>query len=90
MSAGFKYWDDCVDPQDMQLLWADGTVSKEWIDANEKMGRKVLISRDPDGQLYLTQTEMRVICLLNVLNDYELGEDLISTILALSTPYVHP
>lgn len=50
-----------MDPKDMQLLWADGVVSKEWIDANERMGHKVLISRDPDGEPYLTQTEMRAV-----------------------------
>lgn len=60
MSVSYKYWDDCVDPEEMQLLWKDADVCKEWIDAGEKMGKKVLLSRDPEGQLYLTQTEMRV------------------------------
>ncbi|THU48512.1 hypothetical protein C4D60_Mb09t27040 [Musa balbisiana] len=61
MSVSYKYWDDCVDPEEMQLLWRDADVCKEWIDAGEKMGKKVLLSRDPEGQLYLTQTEMRAV-----------------------------
>ncbi|KAJ8459563.1 hypothetical protein OPV22_032489 [Ensete ventricosum] len=61
MSVSYKYWDDCVDLEEMQLLWKDADVCKEWIDAGEKMGKKVLLSRDPEGQLYLTQTEMRAV-----------------------------
>lgn len=60
MSVSYKYWDDCVDPDEMRLLWKYPEVRKEWIDAGENMGQKVLLSRDPEGQLYLTQTEMRV------------------------------
>ncbi|ONK65812.1 uncharacterized protein A4U43_C06F1220 [Asparagus officinalis] len=61
MSVSFKYWDDCVDPEDMQLLWTDRAVRKEWTDANERKGHKIHLSRDPDGQPYLTQTEMRAV-----------------------------
>lgn len=60
MSVSFKYWDDCVDPEDMQALWMDADVRKEWLDAGEKMGQRIHLSRDPDGETYLTQTEMRV------------------------------
>ncbi|URE39354.1 Peptidase, trypsin-like serine and cysteine proteases [Musa troglodytarum] len=45
----------------MRLLWKDADVCKEWLDAGEKKGKKVLLSRDPEGQLYLTQTEMRAV-----------------------------
>jgi len=69
MSVSFIYWDDCVDPEDMRVLWADRAVSKEWIDANERKGHRVHLSRDPDGEPYLTQTEMRVNAFTNVLND---------------------
>lgn len=60
MAVSFKYWDDCVDPQDMEALWADPEVRSEWINAGETKGQKVHLSRDPDGQPYLTQTEMKV------------------------------
>ncbi|KAJ0980820.1 hypothetical protein J5N97_009075 [Dioscorea zingiberensis] len=45
----------------MQALWMDAEVRKEWLDAGEKIGRKVHLSRDPDGETYLTQTEMRAV-----------------------------
>lgn len=61
MSVSFKYWDDCVEPEELKLLWDDKDVSKEWTDANEKMGQKIHLSRDPDGQTYLTQIEMRAV-----------------------------
>ncbi|CAA6667850.1 unnamed protein product [Spirodela intermedia] len=61
MSVSFKYWEDCVDAEDMELLWMDPDVSKEWTDAGESRGKKVLLSRDPDGQPFLTQTEMRAV-----------------------------
>ncbi|KAG6499258.1 hypothetical protein ZIOFF_039015 [Zingiber officinale] len=61
MSVSYKYWDDCVDPDEMRLLWKYPEVRKEWIDAGENIGQKVLLSRDPEGQLYLTQTEMRAV-----------------------------
>lgn len=65
MAVSFKYWDDCLDPEDMRLMWQDPVVSKEWNDAGEEQGQKVHLSRDPDGEAYLTQTEMMVRSLLN-------------------------
>ncbi|CAL5402420.1 unnamed protein product [Camellia sinensis] len=59
MAVSFKYWDDCVDHLDMEALWMDPDVRNEWINAGETKGRKVHLSRDPDGQPYLTQTEMK-------------------------------
>lgn len=60
MAVNFKYWDDCVDPLDMEAMWKTPEVSAEWLDAGETRGQKVHLSRDPDGQPYLTQTEMKV------------------------------
>ncbi|KAG8386650.1 hypothetical protein BUALT_Bualt03G0170700 [Buddleja alternifolia] len=60
-SLSFKYWDDCVDPQDLDAMWAEPDVRAEWIDVGETQGSKVHLSRDPDGQPYLTQTEMRAV-----------------------------
>ncbi|KAF3793370.1 hypothetical protein EJ110_NYTH09328 [Nymphaea thermarum] len=57
----FKYWDDCVDAEDMEEMWMDTRVSDEWISVGETKGRKVHLSRDPDGQVYLTQTEMTAV-----------------------------
>ncbi|KAK9131098.1 hypothetical protein Sjap_011585 [Stephania japonica] len=61
MAVSFKYWDECLDPQDLEALWGNPEVSKQRIDAREDRGQKVLLSRDPDGQPYLTQTEMTVL-----------------------------
>ncbi|XP_058096598.1 uncharacterized protein LOC131242152 isoform X2 [Magnolia sinica] len=61
MAVSFKFWDDCVDPEDMEELWMDPEVSKEWIDVGETKGQKVHLLRDPDGQPYLTQTEMKAV-----------------------------
>ncbi|PSR92597.1 UDP-glycosyltransferase [Actinidia chinensis var. chinensis] len=63
MAICFKYWDDCVDPQDLEALWMDPEVKNEWINAGETKGQKVHLSRDPDVQSFLTQTEMKdMIC----------------------------
>lgn len=59
-AVSFRYWDDCVDPEDLEAMWADPNVRAEWIGVGETKGSKVHLSRDPDGQPYLTQTEMRV------------------------------
>ncbi|KQJ93546.1 hypothetical protein BRADI_3g05286v3 [Brachypodium distachyon] len=66
MPVSFKYWDDCLDPDDLRLMWADPQVSKEWIDAGEEQGQKVHLSRDPDGEAYLTQTEMMAVAAITV------------------------
>ncbi|XP_019242301.1 PREDICTED: uncharacterized protein LOC109222392 [Nicotiana attenuata] len=60
-SVSFKYWDDCVDPHDLEAMWADPDVRAEWLNAGETKGSKVHLSRDPDGQPYLTQTEMKAV-----------------------------
>lgn len=59
-AVSFRYWDDCVEPEDLEAMWADPNVRAEWIGVGETKGSKVHLSRDPDGQPYLTQTEMRV------------------------------
>jgi hypothetical protein len=41
-------------------MWREPEVSTEWLDAGETKGNKVHLSRDPDGEPYLTQTEMKV------------------------------
>ncbi|RLN08685.1 uncharacterized protein C2845_PM11G15630 [Panicum miliaceum] len=66
MAISFKYWDDCMDPEDMRLMWQDPVVSKEWTDAGEEQGQKVHLSRDPDGEAYLTQTEMMAVAAITI------------------------
>ncbi|CAK9175001.1 unnamed protein product [Ilex paraguariensis] len=61
MAVSFKYWDDCVDAQDLEAMWMDPEVGAEWINAGETRESKVHLSRDPDGQPYLTQTEMKAV-----------------------------
>lgn len=61
MANSFMYWNDCVDPDDLEAMWMDPAVRAEWIEVGETKGQKVHLSRDPDGQPYLTQTEMKVI-----------------------------
>lgn len=60
MAVSFKYWNDCVDELDLKAMWMVPDVGAEWLDAGETTDQKVHLSRDPDGQAYLTQTEMRV------------------------------
>ena len=60
MAISFSYWDDCIDPHDLEAMWKVPEVSAELLKAGEVKGRKIHLSRDPDGQPYLTQTEMRV------------------------------
>ncbi|XP_039027934.1 uncharacterized protein LOC120161792 [Hibiscus syriacus] len=59
--VSFKYWDECVDPEDLEAMWNQHAVRKEWTNVGETQGQKVHLSRDPDGQPYLTQTEMRAV-----------------------------
>uniref|UniRef100_A0A6N2LR39 Transglycosylase SLT domain-containing protein n=1 Tax=Salix viminalis TaxID=40686 RepID=A0A6N2LR39_SALVM len=61
MAASFYYWNDCVDFQDMEAMWREPEVSTEWLDSGETKGSKVHLSRDPDGEPYLTQTEMKAV-----------------------------
>lgn len=44
----------------MESMWKDAEVRKEWDDVGETMGQKVHLSRDPDGEPYITQVEMKV------------------------------
>ncbi|KAF1866784.1 hypothetical protein Lal_00018169 [Lupinus albus] len=61
MAISFTYWDDCVDLEDLEAMWEVPEVSEEWLKAGEVKGHKIHLSRDPDGQPYLTQTEMRAV-----------------------------
>ncbi|KAK4794129.1 hypothetical protein SAY86_012123 [Trapa natans] len=61
MAVSFKYWNDCTDKLDLEAMWMVPDVSTEWLDAGETREQNVHLSRDPDGQAYLTQTEMRAV-----------------------------
>lgn len=71
MAVSFKFWDDCVDNQDLDLMWNHPDVEAEWLNAGETRGSKVHLSRDPDGQPFLTQTEMRVMVQLSIDVNYK-------------------
>ncbi|XP_019183181.1 PREDICTED: uncharacterized protein LOC109178104 isoform X2 [Ipomoea nil] len=59
--VSFRFWDDCVNLLDLEAMWMDPNVSAEWVSVGETKGSKVHLSRNPDGQPYLTQTEMKAV-----------------------------
>ncbi|KAK7324228.1 hypothetical protein VNO77_27757 [Canavalia gladiata] len=61
MAISFTYWDYCVDPEDLEAMWNVPEVRAEWLKAGEERSQMIHLSRDPDGQPYLTQTEMRAV-----------------------------
>ncbi|GAV84568.1 SLT domain-containing protein [Cephalotus follicularis] len=75
MSISFRYWDDCVDPQDMEAMWKEPEVCTEWLDAGETTGQRVHLSRDPDGQPYLTQTEIKAVADIIVRRHFDMRID---------------
>ncbi|KAI3414918.1 SLT domain-containing protein [Psidium guajava] len=87
MGISFKYWDDCVDHLDMEALWTIPDVSTEWTNAGETRGQKVSLSRDPDGQKYLTQNEMRAVAEIAVRRYFssEIDPDMICAIAELES-----
>ncbi|XP_042011197.1 uncharacterized protein LOC121759610 [Salvia splendens] len=60
-AVSFGYWNDCVDPDDLEAMWMESDVKSEWINVGETKGSKVHLSRDSDNQPYITQTEMRAV-----------------------------
>lgn len=87
MAVSFKYWNDCVDPQEMEALWMDPEIRMEWLEAGETKGQKVHMSRDPDGQPYLTQTEMKAVASIIVRRHFvsEVDTDMICAIAELES-----
>uniref|UniRef100_A0A5B6YRR1 Transglycosylase SLT domain-containing protein n=1 Tax=Davidia involucrata TaxID=16924 RepID=A0A5B6YRR1_DAVIN len=87
MAVNFKYWDDCVDPQDMEAMWMDPEVLTEWINAGETRDQKVHLSRDPDGQPYLTQIEMKAVARIIVRRHFvsQIDSDMIRAIAELES-----
>ncbi|VVA26986.1 PREDICTED: transglycosylase [Prunus dulcis] len=66
MAVSFRYWEDCVDSHDLEEMWSSPCVTAEWLDAGESRGQKVHLSRDPDGQPFLTQTEMKIVAEITI------------------------
>ncbi|KAG6407306.1 hypothetical protein SASPL_130293 [Salvia splendens] len=60
-AVSFGYWNDCVDPDDLEAMWTESDVKSEWISVGETKGSRVHLSRDSDNQPCLTQTEMRAV-----------------------------
>lgn len=65
-----------MDPRDLEALWLDPGVSTEWLDVGETRGRKVHLSRDPDGEPYLTQIEMKAVAAIVVSRHFDSQIDL--------------
>lgn len=76
MAVSFRFWDDCIDLSDMEAMWRIPEVSTEWLDAGESRGQRVHLSRDPDGQPYLTQTEMKAVAEIVVSRHFDSQIDL--------------
>lgn len=60
-----------IDAEDIEALWTDPEVSTKWLDAGEVKGEKIHLSRDPDGQPYLTQIEMRAVAEIVICRHFE-------------------
>lgn len=52
-------WDSRTSPEDMEEMWNNANVSKEWNKSGEKRG-KVRLSHDTEKRPYLSRTEQRV------------------------------
>ncbi|XP_010537803.1 PREDICTED: uncharacterized protein LOC104812373 isoform X2 [Tarenaya hassleriana] len=61
MANSFMFWNDCTEPEDLEAMWMEPAVRAEWLNVGEIKGQRVHLSRDPDGQPYLTQTEMKAV-----------------------------
>lgn len=87
MAVSFRYWDDCVAPQDLDTMWKDPEVKREWINAGEDKESKVHLSRDPDGHPYLTQIEMKAVAGIIVHRHYvsQIDSDMLCAIAELES-----
>ncbi|KAL3508246.1 hypothetical protein ACH5RR_027647 [Cinchona calisaya] len=87
MAVSFKYWNDCVDPDDLEAMWKDPAVQAEWLNAGETNGSKIHLSRDCDGQPYLTQTEIKAVAGIIVQRHFvsQIDSDMLCTIATLES-----
>ncbi|KAL5731354.1 hypothetical protein ACHQM5_004092 [Ranunculus cassubicifolius] len=87
MASSWKFWEDCLEPEDLEDMWMDHDVSHEWIDAGENRENKVHLSRDPDGQVFLTQTEMKAVSGIVVRRHFlsQIDQDMIRAIAELES-----
>ncbi|CAA3009681.1 Serine/threonine-protein kinase ATM [Olea europaea subsp. europaea] len=53
-------WDSRTSPEDMEEMWNNANVSKEWNKSGEKRG-KVRLSHDTEKRPYLSRTEQRAV-----------------------------
>lgn len=61
MEAGLinATWDSRTSPEDMEEMWKNPNVNKEWSQSGEKRG-KVRFSHDVEKHPYLSRVELRV------------------------------
>lgn len=59
VGAGNITCDSRISPEDMEEMWNNANVSKEWLKCGEKHG-KVQLSHDKDCRPYLSRVELKV------------------------------
>lgn len=52
-------WESRTSPEDMEEMWNDPNVNREWTKSGEKKG-KVRFSHDTDRRPYLSRVELKV------------------------------
>ncbi|MCO5553995.1 hypothetical protein L7F22_007521 [Adiantum nelumboides] len=59
-TSGMKwvYWDEKASPEDMDILWKQEGIKREWLKSGEQIG-KVRFARDSELRPYLTRTELK-------------------------------
>ncbi|CAI9100059.1 OLC1v1036981C1 [Oldenlandia corymbosa var. corymbosa] len=74
MAVSSKYWDDCVDPEGLEAMWADPDVRAELLNVGEAIGSKINLSRDPDGcsriivrRRFVSQIDSDMLCAIATL-----------------------
>lgn len=56
--SGADYWDAKTSPEDMEEMWNNPEVAKEWTKSGEKRG-KVRFSHDAKKKPYLSRVELK-------------------------------
>lgn len=58
-SGPIATWDSRTSPEDMEAMWNNPTVNKEWTKSGETKG-KVRFSHDVEKHPYLSRVELKV------------------------------
>eukprot|EP00250_Pteridium_aquilinum_P015871 c22811_g1_i3 orf=433-1797(+) len=73
-SSGTKwvYWDEKTSLDDMDTLWRNNEVKKEWLKSGEQVG-KVRFARDSELRPYLTRAELKAVAEAVLLRHFKEG-----------------